>query len=162
MEEKMKVQMPGEEVIEGCRALSRLFDEPIKKRDYHLGFRDAIDHINEQFAKDQPPSPTKRPFLSDLEIDTMWGTDACRQGARWARDKYEARDGGIAPTPKKVLRPVGEILDEANRRKQLTVVQNVVSIIDGGQVWYIADLLTQVVVEQNAPEWFFTTEEPNR
>jgi hypothetical protein len=68
----------------------------------------------------------------------------------------------IAPTPKKVLRPVGEILDEAGRRKQLTVVQNVVSIIEGGQVWYIADLLTQVVVEQNAPEWFFTTEEPNR
>jgi hypothetical protein len=75
---------------------------------------------------------------------------------KWNFEHYTYR---IAPQPKKVLRPVGEVLDEANRRKQLTVVQNVVSIIEGGQLWYIADLLTQVVVEQNAPEWFFTTEE---
>lgn len=32
-------------------------------------------------------------FLSDREIDEMFGTDACRQGAKWARDKYEGRFG---------------------------------------------------------------------
>lgn len=93
----MKVQVPGEDAIEGCRALSRLFDEPIKKRDYHLGFRDAIDYINEQLAN---APPTKRPFLSDDEIgDELSGWNyalnpmtakASVAGAKWARDKYES------------------------------------------------------------------------
>jgi hypothetical protein len=92
MEEKMKVQVPSVEQI-----MAWLNDDDHGFESYELKqiFELAIAWANEQLLLSPP---TKRPFLSDLEIDkeseTRSAFNSFEDGARWARDKYEARDRG--------------------------------------------------------------------
>jgi hypothetical protein len=107
MEEKMKVQVPSVEQI-----MAWLNDDDHGFESYELKqiFELAIAWANEQLLLSPP---TKRPFLSDLEIedevkdfDYAEDRELYRTAARWARDKYEARDGGDVPHVEPKWQPV--------------------------------------------------------
>jgi hypothetical protein len=105
MEGKMKVQVP---TIGQIREWLGGDDHGLESHELVQIFGLAVAYANEQLASKSPflndlevhelgkglrggvALTTKRPFLSDMEIDIRFGSNACRQGARWARDKYEA------------------------------------------------------------------------
>jgi hypothetical protein len=57
---------------------------------------DAFKAGYELASVSSPLPPTKRPFLSDGEIEENWDSPGTIMAAKWARDRYEDRDGGIA------------------------------------------------------------------
>jgi hypothetical protein len=72
---------------------------------------DAFKAGYELASVSSPLPPTKRPFLSDGDIlDELIVpndyADTFADGARWARDKYEARDGGGVPGVEPKWQPV--------------------------------------------------------
>lgn len=109
----MKVQVPFDMVI---REAFRKEPTPIDFYDaFKRGVYFGVDGVNDQLVA---TSPTKIPFVSDGEIiqrtDQLHNNSRTERmcfaaGATWARDKYEARNASIAPTPKKVLKRWVEI-----------------------------------------------------
>lgn len=112
----MKVQVPTDDAID--LLVSNYYFKKgeavtIKGTSFELSrscFKAAIAWANEQIAS---PPPTKTPFLSDAEIEANAkhprdpvAQAAFTKGAHWARDKYEARDGGDVATGEPKWQPV--------------------------------------------------------
>lgn len=68
-----------------------------------------------------------------------------------------------APQKKKVLRPAWEILREAQERNVLMADDDNGVLIDlGSRVFTMVDVITNHEILEEAPDWFFTTEEAKR
>jgi len=111
----MKVQVPGEDELWDMAEKNKC----VSNGSFIHGFVAAIAYANEQLTSKSPflndlevhelgkelrgsdTPPTKKPFLSDGEIedevkdfDYAEDRELYRTAARWARDKYEAAFGG--------------------------------------------------------------------
>lgn len=69
----------------------------------------------------------------------------------------------IKPRTKKVLRPAWEILRDAMERDVLLIEDDTSVFIDmGSAVFSLADVIGNHPILEEAPDWFFTPEEPKR